>query len=61
MLKINLNSPQGNVFVLVSTIASLMSKAGLNFDKWVEKTFELKSYDEIVEQCKIKAKELSNY
>lgn len=54
--QINLNSPAGNVFILMGTIAGLMQDEGFSDEQlraFNKACFEKHSYAEIVQECKV--------
>ena len=61
-MKINLNSPDGNIFVLLSKIHDLMVKANLSEQEirdWEKGIFTYNSYKDLVEAIKVKCVKLS--
>ena len=58
-MKINLNSPDGNVFQLAGKIMNLMEKAGLNSTEFNHNVFKHKDYHAFVENCKEQCKKIT--
>lgn len=58
-MRINLNSPDGNVFQLAGIIINLMEKAGLDSTEFNHNVFKHKDYDAFVDHCKEQCKILS--
>ncbi len=58
-MKINLNSPDGNVFQLAGIIINLMEKAGLDSTEFNHNVFEHKDYYAFVENCKEQCKKIT--
>lgn len=58
-MKINLNSPDGNVFQLAGIIINLMEKAGLDSTEFNHNVFEHKDYYAFVENCKKQCKKIT--
>ena len=58
-MKINLNSPDGNVFQLAGIIINLMEKAGLDSTEFNHNVFEHKDYYAFVENCNEQCKKIT--
>ena len=58
-MKINLNSPDGNVFQLAGKIINLMEKAGLDSTEFNHNVFKHKDYNSFVENCKEQCKKIT--
>lgn len=58
-MKINLNSPDGNVFQLAGIIINLMEKAGLDSTEFNHNVFKHKDYNSFVENCKEQCKKIT--
>ena len=58
-MKINLNSPDGNVFQLAGIIINLMEKAGLDSTEFNHNVFKHKDYHAFVENCKEQCKKIT--
>lgn len=58
-MKINLNSPDGNVFQLAGIIINLMEKAGLDSKEFNHSVFKHKDYNSFVENCKEQCKKIT--
>ena len=61
-MKINLNSPDGNIFVLLAKIHNLMVEANIckeEINKWQKEVLTHKTYGEMINAVKVKCKELS--
>ena len=58
-MKINLNSPDGNVFQLLGIISGLLKKANMPVEEFNTALSRYNTYDDIVKYCKEVCKQIT--